>query len=333
MRATWLRRALGALVATTLLAGCTAAPPAPPRSASPSAAAPSPTPTPSPSPTATPEPVDPLPEGPVNALLIGTDSRDATDLTGNADTIMLVHVPADRSNVYLVSFTRDMWVPIPGLGEGKINAAFSRGGTETLSRTVSDVLGGVEIDYAIQSNFAGFIALTRALDGFEVENKHASTVTVQSTGRVVTFPQGPVTLSSTDGLIYVRERKRLPLGDLDRTERQRAAIVGMLDRIADRADEPAVLAELIPMLVRNVKITGDLDVDDAFALVPLAASLEREDVVGLMVPITGFGDRGGASVNLMDAPQTAALGEALRADTVDAYVATYGTEYAPTGSS
>ncbi|TGJ97909.1 LytR family transcriptional regulator [Actinotalea fermentans ATCC 43279 = JCM 9966 = DSM 3133] len=335
MRAPWLRRALSTLVALTVLAGCTGAPPAPTRSPSPSAAAPSPTPSPAPtpSPTAPPEPVDPLPDGPVNVLLIGTDSREATDLTGNADTIMLVHVPADRSNVYLVSLTRDMWVPIPGLGEGKINAAFSRGGTETLSRTVSDILGGVEIDYAIQSNFAGFIALTRALDGFEVENKHASTVTVQSTGRVVTFPQGPVTLSSTDGLIYVRERKRLPLGDLDRTERQRAAIIGMLDRIADRADEPAVLAELIPMLVRNVKITGDLDVDDAFALVPLAATLEREDVVGLMVPITGFGNRGGASVNLVDAPQTAALGEALRTDTVDAYVATYGTEYSPTGSS
>ncbi|WP_171468310.1 LCP family protein [Cellulosimicrobium sp. 72-3] len=268
----------------------------------------------------------------MNALLVGTDSRDPADLTGNADTILLIHVPADRQNLYLLSFTRDMWVDIPGLGEGKINAAFSRGGTDTLVQTVSGLLGGVEIDYVVQSNFAGFIALTRALDGFEVDNQHASTVTVQSTGRVVDFPEGRITLSGTDGLIYVRERKRLPLGDLDRTERQRAAVVGMLDRIAERADDPAVLAELMPMLVRNVKITGDLDVDDAFALVPLAAELEREDVVGLMVPITGFGERGGASVNLVDAEQTAALGDAVRTDTLDAYVATYGTAYAPTGS-
>lgn len=338
MITTGARRAVGALLAVTLLilTGCSTAwsrpEPSPSRTASATADPADRTPPPTPSPTPT-GPADPLPEGPVNALLIGSDSREPGDLTGMADTIMLAHVPADRENLYLVSFTRDMWVDIPGLGAGKINSAFSRGGTDTLVQTVSGLLGGVEIDYVVQSSFSGFIALTRALDGFEVDNRHASTVTVQSTGRVVDFPEGRITLSGTDGLIYVRERKRLPLGDLDRTERQRAALVGMLDRIAERADEPAVLAELVPMLVRNVKITGDLDVDDALALVPLASSLEREDVVGLMVPITGFGNQGGASVNVVDAQRTAALGEAVRTDTLDAYVETYGTDYAPTGAS
>lgn len=320
--------ALGLVV--PVLSACTTTEPAPVPavtvSAAPSPAEKRPAPSPSPSPTGA---EDPLPEGPVNVLLIGTDSRDPQSLTGNADTIMLAHVPADRENLYLISFTRDMWVPIPGLGEGKINSAFSRGGTQTLMETVSGVLGGVEIDYAMQTNFAGFIALTRALDGFEVDNKHASTVTVQSTGRVVEFPEGRITLENTDGLIYVRERKRLPLGDLDRAERQRAAVVGMMDRLAGRADDPAFLAELVPLMLGNVKITGDLDVDDVLALVPLAEQLERDDVVGLMVPITGFGTRGGASVNLVDEAATAALGDAVRTDTVDAYVEEHGTDYAP----
>jgi LCP family protein required for cell wall assembly len=262
-------------------------------------------------------------------LLIGTDSRDETSLSGNADTIMLVHVPADRSGLYLVSFTRDMHVPIPGLGEGKINAAFSRGGTDTLAATVSELLGGVEVDLAMQTNFNGFINLTRALDGIEVDNKHHSTVTVSSTGRVVDFPEGRITLENTDGLIYVRERKRLPLGDLDRTERQRATVIGMLDGIAEHADDPVFLAELVALLHGNVKVTGDLDLADFVDMVPLAAELDRDDVVGLMVPITGFGTVDGASVNLVDEAQTAALGEALRSDTMDAYVEEYGTDYAP----
>jgi LCP family protein required for cell wall assembly len=265
----------------------------------------------------------------VDVLLIGTDSRDPQSLGGNADTIMLAHVPADRQKLYLISFTRDMWVPIPGLGEGKINSAFARGGTQTLMDTVSGVLGGVEIDYALQTNFNGFIALTRALDGFEVDNKHATAVTVQSTGRVVEFPQGRITLDNTDGLIYVRERKRLPLGDLDRAERQRAAVVGMMDKLAQKADDPAFLAELVPLMAGNVKVTGDLAVEDFLALVPLAAELERDDVVGLMVPITGFGTRGGASVNLVDEARTADLGAAVRNDALDAYVAEHGTDYAP----
>jgi LCP family protein required for cell wall assembly len=311
-----------------VLAACTAGAPSPAATVTASSAAgatPKQTP-PSPSPSA---PADPLPDGPVNALFLGTDSRTPGSMTGNADVIMLVHVPADRRSVYLLSFTRDMWVPIPGLGEGKINSAFSRGGTHTMVDTVSGVLGGVEVDYTLQADFNGFIAVTRALGGFEVDNQHHSTVTVQSTGRVVDFPEGRITLSGTDGLIYVRERKRLPLGDLDRTERQRAAVVGILDRIKEQAQDPAALAELVPMLAQNVKITGDLQLDDLFALVPLAQDLERDDVVSLMVPITGFGTKGGASVNLVDEAQTAALGEALRGGTMEQYVAEYGTGYAP----
>jgi anionic cell wall polymer biosynthesis LytR-Cps2A-Psr (LCP) family protein len=154
-------------------------------------------------------------------------------------------------------------------------------------------------------------------------------VTVQSTGRVVDFPEGRVTLENTDGLIYVRERKRLPLGDLDRAERQRAAVIGMMDKLVEKADDPFVLAAVMPLMAGNVKVTGDLDVDDLLALVPLAAELDRDDVVGLMVPITGFGTMGGASVNLVDEAQTDALGEAVRTGTLDAYVKRYGTGYAP----
>lgn len=315
--------------AALLLTSCTRGDDTPPPAAPTTAVAtPSATPTPSPTPTETEAP-DPLPDGAVNALLIGTDSRDPKSLGGQADTIMLAHLTADRSKLYLISFTRDMWVKIPGLGEGKINSAFARGGTPTLKATVEQLLGGIEIDYTVQSNFAGFIALTRALDGFTVDNKYHSTVTVNSTGRVVDFPEGKIELRGTDGLIYVRERKRLPLGDLDRTERQRAAVTGMLKRIAERIDEPAVLAELIPMLAKNVKITGDLSVSDFIDLVPLASNLDGE-VVGLMVPITGFGNRNGASVNEVDTMQTKALGEALRSDSLEEYVEEFGLDYAPT---
>lgn len=318
----------GAVVAVLALSAC--GPEAEPQptptataDARPSPTAPAPTPTPT-------EPADPLPDGAVTALLLGTDSRTPGAMTGNADAIMLAQISADRQSLTLVSITRDTWVAIPGAGEGKINAAFAIGGTPLMRDTVSGLFGGIDIDYVVQADFEGFIGLTRALDGFDAENQHPTRVTVQSTGRVVDLTADPVHLSGTDGLIYVRQRKGLPLGDLDRAERQRAAVIGMLERIDEIAtDDPGALPELFGHFAGRLKITGELSIDDMIALASISQDLERDDVVSLMAPIEGFGSRGGQSVNEVDAAQTAALGDALRAGDIQPYVERFGTSYAP----
>ncbi len=315
-----------AVVAALALAGCgpqEEPAPSPTATPSPTAAAPAPTPTPTPT-----EPADPLPEGAVTALLLGTDSRTPGSMTGQADAIMLAQISADRGTLSLVSITRDSWVPIAGYGSGKINSAFARGGTSVMRDTVSAMFGGLEIDYVVQADFEGFIALTRALDGFDAENRHPTRVTVSSTGRVVDFTADPVHLSGTDGLIYVRQRKGLPQGDLDRTERQRAAVIGMLERIDEiAAEDPTQLVTVFGHFAQRLKITGELSIDDMIGLARLSRELERDDVVSLMAPITGFGTQGGQSVNVVDTAQTAALGEALRAGDIAPYVERYGTGY------
>ncbi|MFA4841515.1 MAG: LCP family protein [Agrococcus sp.] len=327
------RFAVAALAALVAVTGCapqtTPTPTGSASSAAPTPSAPPPTAVPTPTPTPT-EPADPLPDGAVTALLLGTDSRTPGSMTGNADTIMVAQISADRESLTLVSITRDSWVSIPGAGSGKINAAFAIGGTPMMQATVSQLFGGLEIDYVVQADFEGFIALTRALDGFEVENQYPTTVTVNSTGRVVDFTADPVQLSGTDGLIYVRQRKGLPAGDLDRAERQRAAVIGMLERIDELAtSDPAALPELFGHFAGRLKITGELSIDDMIALASLSQQLERDDVVSLMAPIEGFGNRGGQSVNVVDVAQTAALGDALRAGDVAPYVDQYGTAYVP----
>ncbi|WP_347754114.1 LCP family protein [Agrococcus sp. ProA11] len=319
------------LVAALALTGCGPdRQPQPTSSTTPSAVAPTPTPTPTPTPSPTSAaPADPLPEGAVTALLLGTDSRTPGSMTGQADAIMLAQISADRESLSLVSITRDSWVPLAGgLGSGKINSAFARGGTSVMVETVSAMFGGLDIDYVVQSDFEGFIALTRALDGFDAENQHPTRVTVNSTGRVVDFTADPVHLAGTDGLIYVRQRKGLPQGDLDRTERQRSAVIGMLERIDEIATaDPAELMTVFGHFAARLKITGGLSIDDMLALSDLSSTLERDDVVSLMAPITGFGTIGGQSVNTVDQSQTAALGDALRQGDIQPYVDRYGTGY------
>lgn len=293
---------------------------------------PSPAASASPSPSPSPTPVDVLPAGVVNVLFFGTDSREPTSLQGNADAIVVAQLSADRRSMTLVSIARDTYVPYAGGGRGKINGSFAAGGTDNLSGTVSALLGGLPIHYAVQSNFTGFINITRWLGGFEVQNQKATRVTVQSTGRTVVFPSGPLALGGTDALIYSRERKTMPLGDLDRAERHRAVLTGMLARLQSRvAEDPAGFLDLLANLVGNVKVTGSLDPDNLGGLIPAIQAVGAGGVVSLMVPITGFDTVGGASVNRVDERRTRELAAALKEGDVSGYVERYGTGYAPTG--
>ena len=75
----------------------------------------------------------------MNLLLVGNDDRSdltdaqlrelnaGTDSGHNADTMILVHVPADGSKASFVSFPRDSYVQIPGYGREKLNAAYAYG--------------------------------------------------------------------------------------------------------------------------------------------------------------------------------------------------------------
>lgn len=274
-----------------------------------------------------------LPDGTITALLIGTDSR-SNDFSGRSDVIVLVQLTEDRDHLNLVSIARDSYVNIPGYGQNKINEAYARGGIPLLRETVSELMGGLEIDFVAQTNFDMFIALTRWMDGFWVDNEHYSSVTVGSTGRVVEFQEGRIKLENTDGLIYARERKTLPLGDLDRTERHRAVLKGMMERLVEiREEEPQKLLELLPMLHDNVKIEGEISVEQLMTMVDIGAEFDDEDITSLMVPVAYFDmTSGGMSINRLNEGRTNELGQAMRSGgDLSGYVDKYGTDEALTG--
>ena len=274
----------------------------------------------------TPEYVDPFPAGVVNFLLFGTDSRDPESLQGNTDSIMLAQLSEDRTRMTIVSMARDSWVTI-GNGQGKINSAFPLGGTDRLVEVVEELLGGLTIDFTVQTNFNGFINITRWLDGIPVRNKNASTVTVISTGRVVEFPSGEIFLENTDGLIYARQRKGLPLGDLDRAERHRALVTGMLSVFKELAADDEKFTEIASNVYDNVKVTGDFTREQIPHLIDPITKLEPENITSLMLPISHFDMINGQSVDIINEAKAAELAEALNNDTIDEYVERYGTDY------
>ncbi|BDZ39207.1 hypothetical protein GCM10025863_18210 [Microbacterium suwonense] len=125
----------------------------------------------------------------MNILMLGSDTR--TGLGGGldsirgqrADTMLLVHLPADRSGVQVISFMRDNWVDIPGYGANKLNAALAFGGVPLLVQTL-ETLVDVPIDHVMITDFEGFTGLTDALDGVTVDNQIAFRETATPTPRV-----------------------------------------------------------------------------------------------------------------------------------------------------
>jgi LCP family protein required for cell wall assembly len=81
----------------------------------------------------------PIP-GPIDVLLIGSD-RQVGATTERANTVMLLHVPADRSAVWMVSLPRDGLVDVPGRGRRQLDATLALGGPELTRATVSTLTG------------------------------------------------------------------------------------------------------------------------------------------------------------------------------------------------
>ena len=127
-------------------------------------------------------------------LIVGTDSRSPEPTTGTdgigvkpgsarSDVIMLASVAADRKSAAVVSIPRDSWVPIPGRGQNKINAAYAFGGPSLLTQTVEN-LTGVRVNHFAIVDFAGFQALVDSVGGIDVQVRQTTS------DRGVTFRQG-----------------------------------------------------------------------------------------------------------------------------------------------
>lgn len=189
-------------------------------------------------------------------LLVGSDSRAGLTKeqkkklgTGNAagqrtDTIMLLYVPPGGQPA-LISIPRDSYVPIPGHGSNKINAAYSIGGAKLLTKTIEHNTG-LRVDQYTEVGFAGFVDVVDAVGGVRVCLKHP----IKDHDAHINLKKGCQTLVGKNALGYVRERHADPLGDLGRVQRQRQ----VLGAVAKKAVSPATI--LNPVRYWNLANAG-----------------------------------------------------------------------------
>lgn len=114
----------------------------------------------------------PLPDAAATALVVGIDERkkgvDADGGPSRSDTLLLMRADPKQRALSLLSFPRDLLVPIvcPGKGTftGRINEAYSTCGTQGALETVRN-LTGLPINYLVTVNFVGFVEMVAKLGG------------------------------------------------------------------------------------------------------------------------------------------------------------------------
>jgi LCP family protein required for cell wall assembly len=199
-------------------------------------------------------------DGALNILLVGIDERVNAEADGaRADSIIILHVPADHQSAYFISIPRDSRVQIPAYpktgyegGTDKINAAFAygwlngggrAGGFELLALTIKN-LTGISFNAGAIVNFNGFTSVVDALGGVDmcVDEKTTSVhigwdangketppydivppdyTAVKIYGvRPQVYNVGCQHFEGWDALDYVRQRELIPDGDYGRERHQ-----------------------------------------------------------------------------------------------------------------
>ncbi|MDL9947401.1 LCP family protein [Gordonia sp. ABSL11-1] len=225
-----------------------------------------------------------------NWLIVGTDSRaelseqqrsqlSTGDSDGSrTDTIMMVHKPPS-GRAMIISIPRDLYVPIPGQGSHKINAAFNFGGPQLLVQTVEG-LTGARIDHYAEIGFGGFDRVVDAVGGVTI----CLDQPLNDPKAGLRLPRGCQQLNGREALGLVRTRA-FPNADLERVVNQRK----FLNALMAKATSPSVLANpfrLIPFVNGAVNAVTVDDGDHIWNLLGLAFAL-RGDPITTTTPTGG----------------------------------------------
>jgi len=254
----------------------------------------------------------------------GTDPKASQD-GERSDTIMLIRFDPDRRSASVVSIPRDSWVPIPGYGTNKINAAYAWGGPALLISTV-ELLTDVRVDHFMIIDFAGFQSIVDALHGVDVD---VSDTVTDSSG--VTFHQGLNHLDGTQALAYVRQRYGLPDGDLDRVRRQQNFLRAVMTKIAsvNPAGDPVQTYRLLDAMTKAVTMDDGYTNNDLRSMALDAVRLVSDNVWFMTAPVSGTGWEGDQSVVYLDPTRDNPLWQAMADDTMAGYVAAHRGDLLP----
>ena len=228
----------------------------------------------------------------VTVLILGIDERQQDqDDFWRTDTMMLATLDPVTMQAGVLSIPRDLWVPIPGYTENRINTAHALGdaydhpgGGPALAVETVEYNLGVEIDYYVRVNFQAFVDMVDLIGGIDIDVTEPIDDDCYPTAdygcETLHFDAGPQHFYGEMALKYARVRHTSG-GDFDRARRQQQVIKAILDQVTDTRKLPDLAAnapEIWRVVQAYTKLDPDLQLDEIIALANLSTQVSSDDI-------------------------------------------------------
>ena len=241
-------------------------------------------------------------------LAVGSDARPGEEMTRTrGDALQLVGINTRTGAATAIGIPRDSYVPIPGVGSDRVNAAMYYGGPQLLGETVGDLIG-IQPEYVFVTGFKTFQKMINSIGGVYVHNPVAfSDPYLKEQG----FEQGRIRLGGYTSLAYARVRKGLIGGDFDRSANQQRILRGIHAKIREKASTRGFLERGVMAAMANM----ETDVSPAvlYRIAHALTTLQARKFTTCVVQ-GAIGNVGGASVVLPYTDQARSYGDQARDD-------------------
>lgn len=244
-----------------------------------------------------------LKEERVNILVMG---RGGENHPGGllTDSIMLVSIKPKENKVALMNIPRDLYVPIKGHGQAKINEAFADGYNDYMSKncgkktkdsckrealaaganlsrqTVSDVFG-VPVHYYVSADFTGFEKLVDLFGGVDINVPQAIydpryPAPDMKGYQPFSIKAGQQHMDGKTALKYARSREST--SDFDRSKRQQLVLVAIRDKAVKNGvfSNPKKLLDTINIIADFIRT--DMSPNDLKDLAEIAQKIDANSI-------------------------------------------------------
>ena len=186
----------------------------------------------------------------INILLIGQDRRPGQGRQ-RSDVMLLCTVNTKTKELTMTSFLRDLYVPIPGYDDNRLNACYAFAGMKLLDKCLENNFG-VLIDGNLEVDFNGFTQIIDLMGGVDMYLSQAEANFIMKYGGGYAT-EGMNHLDGMAALTYTRNRY-VGNGDFSRTERQRKVMTALIEKC--RGMSVSQMKELVETMLPM--ITTDL---------------------------------------------------------------------------